>query len=1023
MLIILRDLLRLHPTLKLVLMSATLDAGLFANYFGGCPVINVPGFTYPVRSLYLEDILRITNYGNNFASGAFNKGALQAMDVEREAAQADVRVGGGGEGAGEGEGEGEEQGEEEVEEGEVGEDDEEEGEEVGGEKGEGAGSEGGEGTAGVNGEEEDEVEEGEVIGLTAKDAAAMDEAIRLAWMSDDFDDLMELVVSGHEEAKLQGMMSRMMMAAAQSSGGGGGDGGGGDGDGGDGVGGKGRAEEVEMLLSLGADVTLTSDEGSTALDWARMYGHEAVCRILERHMEALGLGMPEEGEEVFEAPQKRPQCSLGLGVLEEGGEVEEGEEGEERGMDDGEGMQEEKGERQGEVSKADATTDAVAAAAAAPAAAAAGAAVAVPVSAEAARLAAQEQVALSLYQASVDHDEVDLALIHLLLTRICVSAAERPAALTSSSAFASRKSQQMVKQGEEKEGEEGEEEDELLSLIPTYSKEGREGGGAGEAGGAAAGDGGAGLNGPDCAILVFLPGWEEISRLRDRLLGSSVFGDPTRFLILPLHSKIPMPDQRKVFERPGRGVRKIVLTTNIAETALTIDDIVFVVDSGRLKEKSYDAHTNVSTLQTALTIDDVVFVVDSGRLKEKSYDAHTNVSTLQVGGRGPGKGVVGGLMGGLAAFQTPQNAAREGRAEDGAAAVEAPLKGRGGGSVGSPKPLRASARAEQGGANQSCASTSFHTHNPLLSLPSNAPSPPQIKILNPSLDIPLFLSKALEPPVPAAITNAVALLQDIGALDPHQSLTPLGAHLGALPLHPVTSKMLLHSILLDCLGPALTVAAASTYRDPFQMPIGLDQKLKAIAARHALGNSLGGYGDHLALIAAFDGWADAKARGGARAADGFCRRNFLSPGAEDEEGEEEEEGPVVVPNPKSARERRRKLQEEVMSDPGREIVIVIDRWLRFRTTAMLAAQLFCLRERLAACFATKVHDPRKPLPPLQALTLYTIASLLSFENYLLPPPASESGPAGSEEVVAGEEGGEQEGVVGGSVRGEGVGVE
>ncbi|CAI7930763.1 unnamed protein product, partial [Closterium sp. NIES-54] len=327
-------------------------------------------------------------------------------------------------------------------------------------------------------------------------------------------------------------------------------------------------EEVEMLLSLGADVTLTSDEGSTALDWARMYGHDAVCRILERHMEVLGLGVPEEGEE-----------------------IEEGEEGEERGMDEGEGMQEEKDESQGEVSKPDATTDAVAAAAAA-----AAAAMAVPLSTEAARLAAQEQVALSLYQASVDHDEVDLALIHLLLTRICVSAAERPAALTSSSAFASKKSQQMLKQGEEKEGEE-EEEDELLSLIPAYSKEGREGEGAGGAGGTAAGDGGAGLNGPDCAILVFLPGWEEISRLRDRLLGSSVFGDPTRFLILPLHSKIPMPDQRKVFERPGRGVRKIVLTTNIAETALTIDDIVFVVDSGRLKEKSYDAHTNVSTLQ------------------------------------------------------------------------------------------------------------------------------------------------------------------------------------------------------------------------------------------------------------------------------------------------------------------------------------------------------------------------------------------------------------------------------------------
>jgi HrpA-like RNA helicase len=43
----------------------------------------------------------------------------------------------------------------------------------------------------------------------------------------------------------------------------------------------------------------------------------------------------------------------------------------------------------------------------------------------------------------------------------------------------------------------------------------------------------------------------------------------------------------------------VVLATNIAETAVTIEDVVFVVDSGRLKEKSYDAHTGVSTLQAA----------------------------------------------------------------------------------------------------------------------------------------------------------------------------------------------------------------------------------------------------------------------------------------------------------------------------------------------------------------------------------------------------------------------------------------
>ena len=54
LLILLRDALPAHPRLRLVLMSATLHTELFSRYFGGCPVVHVPGFTHPVEDFYLE---------------------------------------------------------------------------------------------------------------------------------------------------------------------------------------------------------------------------------------------------------------------------------------------------------------------------------------------------------------------------------------------------------------------------------------------------------------------------------------------------------------------------------------------------------------------------------------------------------------------------------------------------------------------------------------------------------------------------------------------------------------------------------------------------------------------------------------------------------------------------------------------------------------------------------------------------------------------------------------------------------
>ncbi|CAB3985852.1 ATP-dependent RNA helicase DHX36 [Paramuricea clavata] len=99
----------------------------------------------------------------------------------------------------------------------------------------------------------------------------------------------------------------------------------------------------------------------------------------------------------------------------------------------------------------------------------------------------------------------------------------------------------------------------------------------------------------DGAVLVFLPGWKDISTLHD-MLKKNPFFSSEKFLVLPLHSLMPTVNQRQIFDRPPRGVRKIVLSTNLAETSITIDDVVFVVDCGKTKEKNFDVDKELATL-------------------------------------------------------------------------------------------------------------------------------------------------------------------------------------------------------------------------------------------------------------------------------------------------------------------------------------------------------------------------------------------------------------------------------------------
>jgi ATP-dependent RNA helicase DHX36 len=101
------------------------------------------------------------------------------------------------------------------------------------------------------------------------------------------------------------------------------------------------------------------------------------------------------------------------------------------------------------------------------------------------------------------------------------------------------------------------------------------------------------------ALLVFVTGWDDISKLNEQLQSNRILSNKNKYSIVPLHGSMPTVNQQKIFVSPPPGIRKIVLATNIAETSITIDDIVYVVDCGKAKEKTYDAVNKLSCLLPA----------------------------------------------------------------------------------------------------------------------------------------------------------------------------------------------------------------------------------------------------------------------------------------------------------------------------------------------------------------------------------------------------------------------------------------
>ncbi|TWW68055.1 pre-mRNA-splicing factor ATP-dependent RNA helicase PRP16 [Takifugu flavidus] len=99
-------------------------------------------------------------------------------------------------------------------------------------------------------------------------------------------------------------------------------------------------------------------------------------------------------------------------------------------------------------------------------------------------------------------------------------------------------------------------------------------------------------------ILIFMPGQEDIEVTSDQIVERlEELENAPALAVLPIYSQLPSDLQAKIFQKAPDGVRKCIVATNIAETSLTVDGIMFVVDSGYCKLKVFNPRIGMDALQ------------------------------------------------------------------------------------------------------------------------------------------------------------------------------------------------------------------------------------------------------------------------------------------------------------------------------------------------------------------------------------------------------------------------------------------
>ncbi|KAF5197860.1 Atp-dependent rna helicase dhx8 [Thalictrum thalictroides] len=104
---------------------------------------------------------------------------------------------------------------------------------------------------------------------------------------------------------------------------------------------------------------------------------------------------------------------------------------------------------------------------------------------------------------------------------------------------------------------------------------------------------------PEGDVLIFMTGQDDIEKMVSKLeekVQSLAEGSCMDAIILPLHGSLPPEMQVRVFQPPPSNCRRFIVATNIAETSLTVDGVVYVIDSGFVKQRQYNPATGMYSL-------------------------------------------------------------------------------------------------------------------------------------------------------------------------------------------------------------------------------------------------------------------------------------------------------------------------------------------------------------------------------------------------------------------------------------------